>query len=378
MHSSDIKPGSDSDGILKEIFGKFSAKGTYLEGKPFGSGHIHDTYLIRTAGTGTDDYILQRLNNNVFRDIPKVQENIERVTGHLRKKLEKIPGSDIKRETLTPVPSINGKTWITDNKGNFWRVFIFIPRHKSYDIVDSPEKAFEAGRMTGRFQAMLSDMTGPLLHETIPFFHNTEKRIEMFYEKVKENPAGRVRLTKPECKIVGERAEKMKAIHKLGVAGKIPVRITHNDTKFNNVLFDEITDRALCLIDLDTVMPGLVHYDFGDAIRTGANRAAEDEKELSKVEMDINLFRGYAAGYLSEIKHILNETEKEYLAFAPLVLTFEQAVRFLTDYLDGDKYYKIQHEHHNLQRTRAQFQLVHSMERQYEEMRRIVRKLCRQ
>jgi len=378
MLSSDTKRDLISNNILKDIFKSFRAKGTYLNGIPFGNGHIHDTFLVKTAELDMDDYILQRLNNNIFRDIPKVQENIERVTNHLRNKIEKIPGADIKRETLTPVPALDGKTWIIDPEGKYWRMFLFIPRHKSYDIVDSPEKAYEGGRMTGRFQAMLSDMTGPPLHETIPFFHDTQKRIETFYMKVKEDPAKRAKLAEPECRFVDERAEKMKIIHKLGCEGLIPFRITHNDTKFNNILFDEDTDRALCIIDLDTVMPGLVHYDFGDAIRTAANSAAEDEKDLSKVEMDINLFRGYAAGYLSEIIHVLNETEKEYLAFAPLVLTFEQAVRFLTDFLDGDKYYKIHHPHHNLQRARAQFQLVLSMESQYEKMRRIVRELCRQ
>ncbi|MGQ9620898.1 MAG: phosphotransferase enzyme family protein [Bacteroidales bacterium] len=375
MHLSDIRWDLKNDRILRDLFEKFLVEGTYLEGIPFGSGHIHDTFLIRTAEAQMDDYIFQRFNNNVFREIQKVQENISRVTAHLKKKIQNLPGSDPKRETLTLIPAKNNNLWLEGADGKLWRAFLFIPRHKTYDVVDSPEKAFEGGRIVGRFQAMLSDLEGPPLHETIPFFHNSEKRLETFYMKVSEDPEGRVKFTEPECGFVDERAEIMKTIHHLGREGKIPVRITHNDTKFNNILFDENTERALCIIDLDTVMPGLVHYDFGDAIRTAANTGAEDEKDLSKVEMDIDLFRAYAAGYLSEIKNVLNETETEYIAFAPLVITFIQGVRFLTDYIDGDKYYKIHHENHNLQRARAQFKLVRSMERQYGEMKKIIREL---
>ncbi|HOM41572.1 MAG TPA: aminoglycoside phosphotransferase family protein, partial [Bacteroidales bacterium] len=261
MHLSDTRWGSKNNNILKDLFDKFLVKGTYLEGKPFGSGHIHDTFLVQTAEPELDDYIFQKFNNNVFKDIQKVQENILRVTTHLRRKLEKVPGSDVKRETLTLVPAKDGKLWISDDNGNLWRAFIFIPRHRSYDVVGSPEKAFEGGRMVGRFQALLSDLGEPPLHETIPFFHNAAKRLETFYRKVSEDPAGRVKVTAPECSFVDERAESMKIIHNLGTEGKIPVRITHNDTKFNNILFDESSGKALCIIDLDTVMPGHVHYD---------------------------------------------------------------------------------------------------------------------
>jgi thiamine kinase-like enzyme len=217
-------------------------------------------------------------------------------------------------------------------------------------------------------------MPAPPLHETIPWFHNIEKRLEAFTGKIKEDPIGRVEGVRAEIKLVLERAEEMKIILKLGDEGKIPLRITHNDTKFNNILLDE-NDKALCVIDLDTVMPGYVHYDFGDAIRTAANTASEDENELSKVKMDIKLFKAYAEGYLSETVGTLNDVEKEYLAFAPRLITYTIAVRFLTDYIDGDNYFKIHHKLHNLQRARAQLQLVLSMEEQYEEMRAIIRKL---
>jgi thiamine kinase-like enzyme len=268
----------------------------------------------------------------------------------------------------------DGKSWYTDDNGNFWRVFVFISDHRSYDIVDSPGKAYEGGRAIGRFQALLTDLPGRPLHETIPSFHDVEKRIAVFINTLEKDPAGRVSETTRETDFILRRAEEMKIIQKLGKAGKIPVRITHNDTKFNNILFDE-NDKSLCIIDLDTVMPGYFHSDFGDAIRTGANVAAEDEKDISRIKMDISLFGAYAEGYLHETREMLNDTEKEYLAFAPLLMTFEQALRFLKDYLDGDTYYKIHHEQHNLQRTRSQIRLLESMEEQYGEMKRIIRRL---
>ncbi|MCX6327561.1 MAG: aminoglycoside phosphotransferase family protein [Bacteroidia bacterium] len=359
---------------LKEIFDYFVTDNNFLNGEPYGSGHIHDTFLIKTVEKDKDDYILQRLNNKIFKNIPELQHNIERVTVHLRNKLKTKPGSDIKRECLSLIPSRDGKSWIVDKEGNYWRMFIFISNHRSYNIVDSPGKAFEGGKTIGRFQAMLSDMPGGPLFETIPRFHNIEYRLEIFNLKIKENPVGRVVNAGEEINQVLQRAEEMKIILKLGKEGKIPLRITHNDTKFNNILLDE-NDKALCVIDLDTVMPGYVHYDFGDAIRTAANTAAEDEKDLSMINMDINLFKAYSEGYLSETGETLNDVEKEYLAFAPGLITYTIALRFLTDYINGDNYFKIHHELHNLQRARAQLRLMMSMEEQYGEMKKIISKL---
>jgi thiamine kinase-like enzyme len=221
---------------------------------------------------------------------------------------------------------------------------------------------------------MLTDLPGEPLHETIPSFHDVEKRIDSFMQILKKDPVGRVKVTTGETDFILKRADDMSVIQKLGKEGKIPVRITHNDTKFNNILFDK-NGKSLCIIDLDTVMPGYFHSDFGDAIRTGANVAAEDEADLSKIKMDIDLFGAYASGYLSETNNTLNAIEKEYLAFAPLLMTYEQALRFLTDYVDGDKYYRIHHIEHNIQRTRAQIRLLESMEEQYPEMQNIIRKL---
>ena len=359
---------------LKDIFEHFTHDGTYLMGEPYGSGHIHDTFRVETKESEQDNYILQRLNNKIFKDIPALQQNIERVTVHLRNKLSAVPGSNIKRECLILMPSHDGKSWIIDKTGNYWRMYIFISNHRSYNIVDSSDKAFEGGKAIGRFQAMLADMPGEPLNETIPRFHDIENRLEILERTIKANPAGRVASVREEIDQYLSRGEEMKTILKLGKAGKIPLRITHNDTKFNNILLDEY-DKALCVIDLDTVMPGYVHYDFGDAIRTVTNTAAEDEKELYKVKMNIDLFRAYARGYLSETGNTLNHVEKEYLAFAPKLITYTIGIRFLTDFIDGDNYFKIHHKFHNLQRTRAQLKLVMSMEEQYGEMQRIIGEL---
>ncbi len=359
---------------LKEIFENFTPDGTFLHGEPYGSGHIHDTFRVETLERDKDDYILQRLNNRIFKNIPALQHNIERVTIHLRNKLSQIPGSDIKRECLNLIPAKDGKSWIVDKDGSYWRMYIFISNHRSYNIVDSDDKAFEGGKAIGRFQAMLADMPGEPLTETIPKFHDIENRLAILEKTISEDPKGRVSSVRWEIDEYLKRGEEMKTILRLGREGKIPLRITHNDTKFNNILLDE-NDKALCVIDLDTVMPGYVHYDFGDAIRTVTNTAAEDEKDLDKVRMDINLFKAYARGYLSETGKTLNDVEKDYLAFAPKLITYTIGVRFLTDFIDGDNYFKIHHEFHNRQRTRAQLKLVMSMEEQYGEMQKIIREL---
>jgi thiamine kinase-like enzyme len=221
---------------------------------------------------------------------------------------------------------------------------------------------------------MLSDMPGEPLNETIPRFHDIENRLDILERTIKANPVGRVESVNWEIDQYLKRGEEMKTILKLGREGKIPLRITHNDTKFNNILLDE-NDKALCVIDLDTVMPGYVHYDFGDAIRTATNTAAEDEKDLTRIRMDISLFKAYARGYLSETGSTLNPVEKEYLAFAPKLITYTIGIRFLTDFIDGDNYFKIHHQFHNRQRTRAQLKLVMSMEEQYAEMQKIIREL---
>lgn len=362
---------------LRRIFNRFRAEGSFLEGKSFGPGHIHDTYRIVTAEKDCDDYLLQRLNSNVFRDIPSLQENMERVTAHLRMKLAAIEGSDVKRECLSLVPDREtGKSFITDDEGRYWRMFVFIPDHRSYERVDSRHKAFEGGRIIGRFQALLADLPGKPLHETIPHFHDIARRLETFHRVIEKDPEGRADSVRAEIEEIVSREEEMKTILRLGAEGRIPLRITHNDTKFNNILFDN-NDRALLLIDLDTVMPGYVHYDFGDAIRTATNRAEEDSEDLSAVSMDIDIYRAYAEGFLSETRNTLNATETEYLPFAPKLLTYIMATRFLTDYIDGDHYYKIRYPLHNLQRVRVQLTLLRDMEAQYNNMVQIINNIMK-
>ncbi|MRR21824.1 aminoglycoside phosphotransferase family protein [bacterium] len=362
---------------LKRIFGRFRAEGSFLDGRSFGPGHIHDTYRIVTAEKDCDDYLLQRLNSNVFRDIPGLQENMVRVTSHLRRKISAIKGSNVKRECLSLVPDREtGKSYITDNEGRYWRMFLFIPDHRSYERVDSQHKAFEGGRIIGRFQALLADLPGEQLIETIPDFHNIARRLETFHRVAERDPAGRAASVRKEIEEITSREEEMKTILRLGAEGMIPLRITHNDTKFNNILFDS-NDRALLLIDLDTVMPGYVHYDFGDAIRTAANRSDEDTADLAAVSMDIEIYKAYAEGFLSETMNTLNATEKEYLPFAPKLLTYIMATRFLTDYIDGDHYYKINYPLHNLQRVRVQLTLLRDMEAQYNNMVQIINNIVK-
>jgi hypothetical protein len=368
INKSWLSMSSASD--LVNIFRKFDVEGRYLAAYPFGTGHIHDTYKIET-GEGFRDLLLQKLNNNIFRDIPGLQENIYRVTNHIRNKLLLEGESDIERKCLTVIKSKEGRTWFRDDNGDYWRMFFFIPDHRSYDVVQNKSQAYEGGKAIGLFQSLLSDMPGPSLNVTIPFFHDIEKRLDTFHSVLKKDPVSRVENVKEEINFVLRREEEMKTILKLGRKGEIPLRVTHNDTKFNNILLDE-NDRALCLIDLDTVMPGYVHYDFGDSIRTVANTAAEDEEDLSQVSMNVDLYESFSRGYLEQVKNVLNKTEIDYLAYAPSLMTFIMGLRFLTDYISGDIYYKIHKPNHNILRARAQFRLVECFENQIDTMKSLI------
>ena len=358
---------------LPHIISNFRIAGTVSSIAPYGSGHINDTYRVGTIEPDQFDYILQRINHKIFKNVPALMENIERVTKHIRVKLENTPGADPNREGLTLIMANDGKSYYLDADGNYWRVYIFISDNRSYDIVDSPGKAYMGGKMFGKFQAMIADLPGGPLNETIPNFHNIEWRLETFRTMLERDPVGRAGLVKAETEFVLERAFEMGTILRLGREGKIPSRITHNDTKFNNVLLTS-EDKGLCVIDLDTVMPGYVHYDFGDSIRTSTNTGAEDDPDLTKVEMDIRLFEGYTKGFLEETRKTLTPVELDHLALAGKLLPYMIGLRFLTDYVDGDNYFKVKHAEHNLQRARAQFKLLSSMERQFGEMRAVVKR----
>lgn len=359
---------------LNHVFKEFDVFNAVIDSKPFGSGHIHDTFLIRTAGEGA--YILQKINNKIFKNIPAMMENIERVSLHLKEKLSFIPGSDPEKETLTLIYTKKGKSYLIDENGLFWRVFKFIEPHQTFDLADDAARVREAGQAYGKFMYLLTDLGGKPLHETIPCFHNIEMRLQKFHNALINGNKERIKEAPAEIKLILDRADDMTLLSRLEKEGKIPTRITHNDTKINNILFS-LEGKAMCIIDLDTVMPGLAHYDFGDAIRTFTNTAAEDEKDLSKVSMNIEFFEKFAEGYLSATNSMLSCEEKKHLAFSAKYFTYLHVIRFLTDYLEGDIYYKIHYPKHNLVRARNQFTLLKSMESKFDLMQQIINKLSR-
>ncbi len=359
---------------LTEIAAQFDLKGDIAEISPFGSGHIHETFHVRTMPAESDDYILQLINTHVFRDPDAVMQNLRIVTTLIRSKLEKVAGADLKREVLTPVWLKNGDLMYIDPAGNVWRCFVYIPDHKSYDKAVHYNQVYEGGKAFGKFLYYLADLQVDLIRVTIPDFHNLEWRIHQFNDALANGRKDRIRETDHEIKLLQARADEMLTIQRLGRAGKIPLRIVHHDTKINNVLYST-DDKALCVIDLDTVMPGYVHDDFGDAIRTFTNTGEEDDTNLDNVTMNIRYFEAFAKGFLEVTGKMLNPVEKEYLALSGRMITYMQCLRFLADYLNGDIYYKIHHPLHNLQRSSAQIKLLLSMEEQYEEMKAIVGRL---
>jgi hypothetical protein len=338
---------------------------------PFGSGHINDTYRIKNSDPNGVDYLLQRINHHVFKDVPVLMQNLLYVTGHLKQKLAEIPGSNLEKEVMTIVETRDGKAYFKDNDGNYWRVFHFLKNTRSYDQVTTEQQAYEGGKAFGRFQALLADMEPGLIKDTIPDFHNIESRLAKFEQAVEADKVGRLHNVLPEVEFIRQRADEMSEILRLGRAGKLPLRIVHNDTKFNNVLLNG-DDQAQCVIDLDTVMPGYVAYDFGDSIRTIANTAPEDEGNIEFIDVNISLFAYYTKGYLKEAIAFLTESELNSLLKGVLLLPYSQTVRFLTDYLEGDHYYKIKSPDHNLQRTRAQLTLVKKLEENKDKLGQII------
>lgn len=350
---------------LKEITGHFATKGEVETITPLGNGLINDTYVVKTAGEGTPDYVLQRINHNIFKDVDTLQENIEAVTKHIRKKLEEKGTADIDRKVLTFIPlKDSDKTYYFDGE-NYWRMMVFIPRAHTKEAVN-PESSRNAGKAFGEFQAMLVDIDKEL-KESIPDFHNMEFRLKQMRDAVAADPVGRVAEVKPLLDEMEKRAEEMTKAERLHREGKLPKRICHCDTKVNNMMFDE-NDEILCVIDLDTVMPSFIFSDFGDFMRTGANTGAEDDPNTDNVEVDMDIFRAFTEGYLSSARSFLTQTEIENLPYAAALFPYMQAVRFLTDYINGDVYYKIQYPEHNLVRTKAQFKLLRSVEDHTQEM----------
>ena len=356
---------------LISIVNEFITEGQVKAIEPFGSGHINDSYLVTTIPGSAQDYVLQRINHQIFKNVPQLMDNIMNVTRHIKVRLQSDsnPVKDFLIYQL--IGTRTGSYFYQDNMGQYWRLMDFIRDSTSFDMVESPDMAFEAGKAFGNFQMLTSDLAASSLFEILPDFHDIDYRFENFRKAVTQNPANRVKETLPEISFAETRAEEMHTIVHLGNQGLIPLRVTHNDTKFNNVLFTP-DKKAISVVDLDTVMPGYILYDFGDAIRTGASSGSEDDADLSRVNIDLKLFEAYSRGYLNIARNFVNPVEIKHLAFSAKFMTYLIGLRFLTDHINGDHYFKIGFPNHNLQRARAQFKLLQSMEDHYQEMQEII------
>ena len=338
-------------------------------------GHIHDTYIATFEHKigETQRYLLQRINHKVFRHPSHLMENIQRVTAHLRHKIIENSG-DPTRETLTIIPTLGGKMYYKTPSNTYWRVYLYIEGAQTYETIQHVDHIYNIARAFGRFQRLLNDFPAKELHETIPNFHHTPKRYAAFLRALEKDPYNRAKDTKEDIEFVRRRVKDTPVLINLIKSEKLPIRVTHNDTKFNNVLIDDQTGKGLCVVDLDTVMPGLSLYDFGDAVRSGANLAIEGQENFSEGGIDLERFEGYVYGYLDATRNVLTPLEVSLLPFSAKLMTLECGIRFLTDYLQGDIYFKIDRPDHNLDRCRTQFTMVADMERKFDRMERIVDK----
>lgn len=357
--------------IMYQILSAFDIDGEIIKSEEYGNGHINKTFLVTT--TSEKKYILQQINVNVFKRPKDVMENIELVTNHIRNK-EANNGCDYSRCSLEIVNTKRNGSYVKLRE-NYWRCYKFIHGAKTYEKIVNPMQFYEVGKAIGKFQLQLSDFPIDQLNITIPDFHNTPKRYETFINVANIDTHDRGLDVFNEIKFICDRQDDMKIIEEGLAKGTIPTRVTHNDTKLNNVMIDEATDQAICVIDLDTVMPGSVLYDFGDAIRVGASTAVEDEPDLSKIHVNMELFELFTRGFLETVHHILTPEEIKHLVTSAKIITLECGMRFLTDYLDGDQYFTTHYENHNLIRARAQFKFVEEIEKNTQKMEEIVQKV---
>jgi hypothetical protein len=359
---------------IQDIVRHFEFEGTYKSTEPYGAGHINDTYIAHfQASNYPRRYILQRINQNVFLNPEGLMSNIQAVTNHLRNKII-AAGGDPNRETLTLIPTQDGECYIKTDQGDYWRAYVFINDAQTYEVVRNHDHVYNAAKAFGVFQKQLSDFPPNQLFETIPNFHNTRLRFEAFLEAVEKDALNLAKSCETEIRFATERVAETSILVDMLEQGELPERITHNDTKFDNVMIDDETGEGVCVIDLDTVMPGLTLYDFGDSIRSIANPAAEDEQDLGKVLFDSQAFNCFADGFLDAVGGMLIPIEIEQLPFSAILMTMECGMRFLTDHLQGDIYFKTHRRNQNLDRCRTHFKLVQDMEEQYDEMVRIVEK----
>ena len=357
---------------LQEALGAFDFGDPVVGAIRYGQGHINDTFVVHTqpGDRCCRRFILQRMSAAAFKRPDQLMENIIGVTEYLGRQIE-ARGGDRAREALEVLRPKNGGTCYTDSRGGAWRLYPFVEGTVCRQAADTPELFAASGRAFGRFQRLLRDYPAETLHETIPNFHNTEDRLAKFKEAVQADRLGRAAGCRPEIDFVLARQADCSVALDAMRAGKLPLRVTHNDTKLNNVLMDADSGEGVCVIDLDTVMPGLVIYDFGDSIRFGANHCAEDETDLSKVSLDVDLFAVYTAAFLEGTGGSLTDAEIEYLPWGARLMTLECGIRFLTDYLEGDVYFHTAREAHNLDRCRTQFKLVADMEARWDELEAI-------
>ena len=362
--------------LVCSIGDQFAVQGTFMLGEEIDSGHINSTYraTYRQKDGSDQRYIFQAINRNVFKDPYAVMKNVERVTRHINSRVLRLK-NDLGGQTLNLFPARTGGSWVEDAHGIVWRCYNHIEGCVTYDVVENTRQAYQAARAFGSFQDLVSDLDADSIFETIPDFHHTRKRFARLMEVAAADPRGRLAAVRKEFEFIRQRESLTGLLLDLIDAGQIPVRVTHNDTKINNVMIDALSDEAVCVIDLDTVMPGLALYDFGDLVRSATSPAAEDETDLSKVEMQMPMFEALVEGYLESAGNFINDTEIEHLTHAGKLMTLEVGIRFLTDHLEGDTYFKIHHPGHNLERCRTQLQLVACIEAREAEMNAFVRKV---
>lgn len=358
---------------LRHISRQFQIYGEIRHAELCKIGHINETYTATYDQGGIDvRYVHQKINKGVFRKPTQVMRNLMRVTRHIRNRLESNQSEDVTRRVITVVPTRDDKSYYRDRDGNYWRTFVYVERVRTYEAVESPKQAYQAAYAFGEFQRQLVDLPEPRLYETIPDFHNTRMRFEALKKAIEQDHFNRARLAGPEIEFALKQEKIVDVILKGMETGRIPERITHNDTKFNNVMLDEDSGLAMCVVDLDTVMPGCVLYDFGDMVRTTTSPTLEDELDLSKVQMRMPMFKQLAKGYIEATRSFLTKAERRLIAFSGKLITYTIGVRFLTDFLNGDTYFRVHRPQHNLDRARTQFKLVDSISRKEEAMQKYV------